>query len=230
MSVHSNGRGGQGLNLILFGPPGSGKGTQAEFLRNRYKIPQVATGELMRKEAAAGSNLGDTLKSFMDRGDLVPDDVTIEIFRRRLQEPDSSRGFLLDGFPRTVPQADNLDALLESLGRRLSHVFYIRVPLDLLVQRISGRLTCSKCGHTYHPIFDPPQRAGICDLDGSPLFQRPDDSREAAMHRISVYMDQTLPVLAHYRERGCVSNIDGEGSIEEVSNRIVTIIEQGPPG
>jgi adenylate kinase len=213
---------------VLFGPPGSGKGTQSEFLRGRYRIPQIATGELMRAEARAGTELGQKMKSFMDQGRLVPDDITIEMFQKRLLQPDTDNGFLLDGFPRTVPQADNLEQLLKSMGRKLDHVIYIRVPLDLLVQRISGRLTCPTCGHTYHPIFNRPRVEGRCDLDGGELFQRDDDSPETGRARISDYMKETLPVLAFYRLQGCVSNVDGEGSIEEVSMRIVTIIEQGP--
>ncbi len=217
-----------GLGLVLFGPPGSGKGTQSEFLRERYRIPQIATGELMRAEARAGTELGRKLKSFMDQGRLVPDDITIEMFQNRLRRPDTGNGFLLDGFPRTVPQAENLEQLLTTMGRKLNHVIYIRVPLDLLVQRISGRLTCPNCGHTYHPVFNPPRVEGSCDLDGGELFQRDDDSPETGRARITDYMKETLPVLAFYRLQGCVSNVDGEGSIEEVSMRIVTIIEQGP--
>jgi adenylate kinase len=212
----------------LFGPPGSGKGTQSEFLRMRYGIPQIATGELMRAEARSGTELGQKMKSFMDQGRLVPDDITIEMFQKRLHQPDTENGFLIDGFPRTVPQADNLENLLTSMGRKLDHVIYIRVPLDLLVQRISGRLTCRTCGHTYHPTFNPPKVEGTCDLDGGDLFQRDDDSPETGRARISDYMKETLPVLAFYRQQGCVSNVDGEGGIDEVSARIVTIIEQGP--
>jgi adenylate kinase len=213
---------------LLFGPPGSGKGTQAAFLRETFSIPQVSTGDLFRAEVRARSQLGLKVKEYLERGDLVPDEITIEMLRKRLEQPDCANGVLLDGFPRTVPQAEDLELLFESLGQRLDHVLYIRVPLDLLVQRLSGRLTCTKCGHTYHPIFNPPRKEGVCDRDGAPLERRPDDDPQKARHRILVYMEETLPVLQFYRDRGCVSNIDGEGDIEEIRHRLLTAIEGAP--
>ena len=216
------------MNLTLFGPPGSGKGTQAEFLREHYQIPQVSTGDMFRAEVRANTELGHKVKEYLDRGDYVPDEITIEMLRRRLEQPDCENGVLLDGFPRTVPQAEALELLLEELGQRLDHVLYIRVPLDLLVARLSGRLTCSRCGHTYHPIFNPPKQPGVCDRDGGRLERRSDDDPEKARHRIVVYMEETLPVLEFYRERGCVSNIDGEGSIEEIRKRLLEAIEGAP--
>ena len=215
--------------LVLFGPPGSGKGTQAEFLRDRYQIPQVSTGDLFRAEAAAGTELGLKAREYMDRGDYVPDDVTIEMLRKRLSEPDTHNGVLLDGFPRTIAQAENLDELLESMGKQMDRVVYIRVPLDLLVSRLSGRLTCPKCGHTYHMELNPPRDDTLCDRDGTELVMREDDKPETARKRISVYIEQTLPVLRHYRAKGVVSNVDGEGEIEEVRDRIFQAIEQGVP-
>lgn len=216
------------MNLTLFGPPGSGKGTQAEFLREHYSIPQVSTGDMFRAEVRADTELGQKVKEYLDRGDYVPDEITIEMLRRRLEQPDCENGVLLDGFPRTVPQAEALELLFESLGQRLDHVLYVRVPLDLLVARLSGRLTCSKCGHTYHPIFNPPKQEGICDRDGGTLERRSDDDADKARHRIVVYMEETLPVLEFYRARGCVSNIDGEGSIEEIRKRLLEAIEGAP--
>jgi len=216
------------LNLTLFGPPGSGKGTQAEFLRQNFSIPQVSTGDMFRAEVRAGSELGRKVNEFLDRGDYVPDEITIEMLRRRLSQPDCEHGVLLDGFPRTVPQAEALELLFESLGQRLDHVLYIRVPLDLLVARLSGRLTCTRCGHTYHPLFNPPREAGVCDRDGGKLERRSDDDAEKARHRIVVYMEETLPVLEFYRARGCVSNIDGEGSIDEIRHRLLEAIEGAP--
>jgi adenylate kinase len=168
------------------------------------------------------------VKEYLDRGDYVPDEVTIEMLRKRLAQSDSENGVLLDGFPRTVPQAEALELLFESLGQRLDHVLYIRVPLDLLVARLSGRLTCSKCGHTYHPLFNPPRKPGICDRDGGKLERRSDDDAEKARHRIVVYMEETLPVLEFYRARGCVSNIDGEGSIDQIRKRLLEAIEGAP--
>lgn len=216
------------MNLTLFGPPGSGKGTQAEFLRQNFSIPQVSTGDMFRAEVRAGSELGRKVNEFLDRGDYVPDEITIEMLRRRLSQPDCEHGVLLDGFPRTVPQAEALELLFESLGQRLDHVLYIRVPLDLLVARLSGRLTCTRCGHTYHPLFNPPREAGVCDRDGGKLERRSDDDAEKARHRIVVYMEETLPVLEFYRARGCVSNIDGEGSIDEIRHRLLEAIEGAP--
>ena len=216
------------MNLTLFGPPGSGKGTQAEFLREHYRIPQVATGDMFRAEVRSDTELGRKVKEYLDRGDYVPDEITIEMLRKRLTQPDCENGVLLDGFPRTVPQAEALELLFESLGQRLDHVLYIRVPLDLLVARLSGRLTCSKCGHTYHPIFNPPRQAGICDRDGGKLERRSDDDADKARHRIVVYMEETLPVLEFYRARGCVSNIDGEGSIDAIRKRLLEAIEGAP--
>jgi adenylate kinase len=213
--------------VVLFGPPGSGKGTQAEFLRDRYRIPQISTGDLFRAEAAAGTELGLKAKQYMDRGDYVPDDVTIEMLRKRLSQPDTENGVLLDGFPRTIAQAEDLDQLLESMGMRMDRVVYVRVPLDLLVSRLSGRLTCPQCGHTYHMELNPPQEDTLCDRDRSELVMREDDKPETARKRISVYIEQTLPVLRHYRARGVVSNVDGEGEIEEVRERIFQAIEAG---
>jgi adenylate kinase len=215
--------------LILFGPPGSGKGTQSEFLRDHFKIPQVATGDLFRRETRAGTELGHKAKEYMDRGDYVPDDLTIEMLRKRLAEPDCQAGCLLDGFPRTLPQAEDLDELLGSMGKRMDRVVYIRVPLDLLVSRLSGRLTCPTCGHTYHMEMAPPKDDTLCDQDQTELVMREDDSPETARKRISVYIEQTLPVLRHYRTQDVVSNVDGEGEIHEVRDRILIAIEQGLP-
>jgi adenylate kinase len=216
------------LNLLLFGPPGSGKGTQAEFLREHFGIPQVSTGDLFRAAVREESDLGREVGQYLDRGDLVPDGITIEMLRRRLLEPDCTNGVLLDGFPRTVPQAEELELLFESLGARLDHVLYIRVPLDLLVERLSGRITCTRCGHTYHPKFNPPRVPNVCDRDGGPLEQRSDDGSEKARHRILVYMEETLPVLQFYRDRGCVSNIEGEGEIQAIRQRLLAAIEGAP--
>ncbi len=212
---------------MLFGPPGSGKGTQAGFLRDHLKIPQVATGDLMRTEIKSGSELGKVLKEVMDRGGLVPDDITLEILHKRIAQPDCANGILLDGFPRTTTQAEDLDELLASLGQKLDHVIYIRVPLDLLVSRLSGRLTCPTCGRTYHMEMHAPREDTLCDIDRARLVQRDDDSPATARHRISEYIEKTLPVLIHYRAKGCVSNVDGEGEIDEIRKRILMVLEGG---
>lgn len=211
--------------LTLFGPPGSGKGTQAAFLVEHFGIPQISTGELLRNEVKAGSELGQSARKYMDRGDLVPDDLTMAIFRRRLERPDCARGALLDGFPRTVAQARELDELLRTTGRRLDHVLFIRVPEDTLVSRLAGRLTCPSCGRVYHRELAPPLEDEVCDRDRTPLVQRDDDRPETARRRIAVYMEQTVPVLEHYQEQGAVTNVDGTESIETVRRRILDAIE-----
>jgi adenylate kinase len=210
--------------LTLFGPPGSGKGTQATYLVERLGIPQISTGELLRAEAASDTELGRLAKSYMDRGDLVPDDVTVEVFRRRLSKPDVADGVLLDGFPRTAEQAAELDQGLRGLGRRMDRVVYIKVPTEELVSRLSGRLTCPRCGRTYHPVLAPPKLDRQCDRDSTLLIERDDDKAETARHRIAVYLDQTLPVLEHYRKRGVVAEVSGEGDIEDVRRRVLEAI------
>lgn len=214
------------MNLALFGPPGSGKGTQATFLVEHYRIPQISTGDLLRAEAKAGTELGLVAARYMERGELVPDEITLELFRRRLLEPDCAKGALFDGFPRTVNQAIELDRILAELGRRMDRVIYIRVSEEILVSRLSGRLTCPLDGLTYHLELNPPKVDRLCDRDGSPLVQREDDKPETARRRIAVYLEQTLPVLVHYRRQGLVSEVDGEASIEEVRRRILEAIER----
>ena len=212
------------MNLALFGPPGSGKGTQATFLVEHLAIPQVSTGDLFRAEAHAGTQVGQEALTYMDRGDLVPDDITLKIVRGRLSAPDTARGVLFDGFPRTVAQATELDEMLEGMDRRMDHVIFVQVPTEVLVDRLSGRLTCPTCGRTYHPKLAPPRNDLLCDLDGTKLIMREDDRPETARKRISVYLEQTLPVLAHYRQKHVVADIDGIGGIQEVRERILRTI------
>lgn len=213
------------MNLTLFGPPGSGKGTQAGFLTQHFGIPQVSTGDLFRGEINAGTSLGNRVREYLERGDLVPDDITLEVVKRRLQEPDTARGVLFDGFPRTVAQAAELDGMLEGMGRRMDRVIFVQVPTEMLVNRLAGRLTCPKCGRTYHPKLAPPKHDEACDVDGTGLIMREDDRPETARRRIGVYLEQTLPVLAHYRQQRVVSDVDGTGGIEEVRSRILRAID-----
>jgi adenylate kinase len=213
------------LVLTLFGPPGSGKGTQAEFLVQHFGIPQVSTGDLLRREVEGDTELGRQARIYMERGDLVPDRITLELFRRRLREPDSGPGVLLDGFPRTVGQARALDHLLAEMGKRMDRVIRILVPEEVLVERISGRLTCPVCGRTYHPRLKPPRVEGRCDYDGAALIQREDDSPATAHRRIRVYQQRTLPVLEHYRSLGVVSEVDGTGTVEQVRERVIAAAE-----
>jgi adenylate kinase len=213
------------LNLTLFGPPGSGKGTQAGSLTQHFGIPQVSTGDLFRSETSVGTPLGRKVKEYLDRGDLVPDDITMEVVRGRLEKPDTSRGVLFDGFPRTVAQAAELDGMLRSMGRRMDRVIFVQVPTEMLVNRMAGRLTCQKCGRTYHPELAPPADDMRCDVDGTELVMREDDRPETARRRIAVYLEQTLPVLSHYRQQRVVSDIDGTGGIDEVRARILRAID-----
>jgi adenylate kinase len=217
-------------DLLLYGAPGSGKGTQAEFLRERFSIPQVATGDILRAEAASGSELGRRAKEIMDRGDLVPDDVMIGIIKARLAQPDCADGFILDGFPRTIPQAEALDGVMRELGRAFDRIFYLRVDADELVARLSDRWICPKCGRTYSTRANPPAPGNRCRFDGTELTQRDDDRPEAARRRIEVYLRDTLPVLDHYRPQGLVTEIDGEGAIEEIRGRILTALDGRVPG
>lgn len=212
------------MHLTLFGPPGSGKGTQAKFLVEHYGIPQVSTGDLFRGEIEAETELGQRVRTFLDRGDLVPDEITLDLVRRRLVQQDCNKGVLFDGFPRTVAQARELDRMLRESGCKMDNVLFVRVPEETLVSRMSGRLTCPTCGRTYHPQLNPPRNDLLCDDDRTPLIQREDDRPETARRRIKVYMEQTLPVLEHYREQGVVSDIDGVGGIEEVRGRILAAV------
>lgn len=213
------------MNLTLFGPPGSGKGTQAHFLTQHYGIPQVSTGDLFRAEIKEDTDIGRKAKDYLDRGDLVPDDMTLELVQRRLLKADTWRGVLFDGFPRTVPQAEELDRMLASMGRRMKRVIFVQVPSEMLVNRLAGRLTCPKDGRTYHPQLNPPKNDMVCDVDGTALIMREDDRPETARRRIGVYLEQTLPVLSHYRQQHLVADVDGTGSIEEVRARILRAIE-----
>jgi adenylate kinase len=210
--------------LTLFGAPGSGKGTQAAYLVDKLGIPQISTGELLRAEAASGTRLGQLAREYMDRGDLVPDGVTVEVFRRRLAAPDVAHGVLLDGFPRTVPQAEELDRILQGMGKSMDKVILIKVSSEELVSRLSGRLTCPVCGRTYHPLLAPPREDTQCDRDGAALIEREDDKPETARRRIAVYLQRTLPVLEYYRRKGLVDEVSGEGEIAEVRRRIMDSI------
>jgi adenylate kinase len=207
------------LNLILLGPPGAGKGTQAAHLVEDFGLPYIATGDILRAAVKAGTELGSKAKEYMDEGDLVPDDVIVGVVGERLEEDDTRDGFVLDGFPRTIPQAEALDRRLEEMGRRLTAVLCIEVPDDVIVKRISGRRICPD-GHVYHVDFDPPQRDGVCDHDGKPLEQRPDDAPEKVKRRLEVYHEQTAPLVGYYDDRGLLHTFDGTRSQEEVRDHI----------
>jgi adenylate kinase len=203
------------VNLLLYGAPGSGKGTQANMLRAHYGIPHIATGDMLRAEIASGTELGRQAQPILAAGRYVSDDIMIGMIRNRLRQPDCEPGFIMDGFPRTVPQAEALDGLMLDLGKRFDRVIYLRVPIDDLLHRLSGRLVCPRCQRTYPP------GTLACEVDGSPLVQREDDKPEAVRPRIEIYLEKTVPVLDHYRVGGLVSEIDGRGTIEEISRQVL---------
>ena len=212
------------LNLIFLGPPGAGKGTQAQRLTQRYGIPQLSTGDILRRAVAEGTTLGKQAKALMDAGKLVPDQVVNGIVDEALARPEAQRGFLLDGYPRTVVQATALDEMLARRGRKIDYVLNIEVPTEVLVDRLSGRLSCPKDGSVYHLRANPPRRPGICDKDGTALVQRPDDKPEAVRRRLAEYADKTSLLTGYYKARGVVRNIDGVGTPDEVEGRIVSAL------
>jgi adenylate kinase len=209
------------LNLILLGPPGAGKGTQAQRLAQDFRLPYVATGEMLRDAVRAGTELGKEAEKYMNNGDLVPDDVIVGLAVERIKQPDCADGFILDGFPRTVEQAKALDEELERMGRKLTAALFIDVPDEEVVRRISGRRQCVKNEqHVYHVEFDPPKHDDVCDQDGARLIQRDDDKPETVKRRLAVYHEKTEPVIAYYDERGILRRFDGTRSPTEVHDHI----------
>ncbi len=211
-------------NLILLGPPGAGKGTQAEKISELYGIPHISTGDIFRDNLKRGTELGLRAKEYMDRGELVPDEVVIGIVRQRLSEPDCEKGFVLDGFPRTVAQADALKEMLAELGRSLDHVLNIQVPDSTVVERLTARRTCRSCGAVYHLKFNPPREEGKCDACGGELYVRDDDREETVRSRLEEYRAKTQPLIDYYRAEGLLRNIDGVASMEEVLSSIRKVL------
>ena len=210
------------MRLVLVGPPGAGKGTQAQFIAEHVGVPKISTGDIFRANVSQGTPLGLQAKEYMDRGDLVPDEVTIDMVRNRLVEDDATGGFLLDGFPRTVPQAETLDDILrETADTKLDVVLELVVDNEEVVRRLSGRRTCRSCNHIWHVDFDPPQVAGVCDLDGGELFQRDDDKPATIENRLEVYDEQTAPLIAYYANRGVLVGIDATGPVDDVTLRAI---------
>jgi len=212
------------MNIVLLGPPGAGKGTQAKMLVDRYGIPQISTGEILRDNLKAKTELGLEAKKYMDEGRLVPDEVVIGIIANRIREDDCQKGYMLDGFPRTVAQAEALDKILSDRGSGIDHVISIEVPSEELMGRLTGRRTCRKCGQGYHVIFDPPKNEGVCGKCGGELYQRDDDNEETVGNRLKVYADQTQPLINYYQDKGLVRSIEGVGLIKEIFERVVKVL------
>jgi adenylate kinase len=212
------------LNLVLLGPPGSGKGTQGERLQEDFRLPYYATGDILRAAVRDESELGKAAKEYMDRGDLVPDEVIIGVITERLDEPEAADGFILDGFPRTIPQAEALDAELEKLGRALTAAILVQVTDEEIVRRLGGRRTCAKNGHVFHVQFDPPKEPGVCDIDGSRLLVRDDDQPDVIRHRLEEYREKTEPLIDYYDSKGLLRRVDGSASPDEVGDRIRALL------
>jgi len=215
------------MYIVLLGPPGAGKGTQAQIIAKEFGLTHVSSGDLFRENLKNQTELGKLAQGYMNRGELVPDDVTIAMVKERISRSDCANGALLDGFPRTPAQADALAAMLAELGGKVHCVPYISVPAEVLIERLGGRWTCPMCGRVYHEKYNPPKTAGVCDDDGATLIQRDDDKAETVERRIRVYMEQTLPLIEYYRRQGLLVEVDGTKSIEEVSRDILAAIRKG---
>ena len=214
------------MDLILLGPPGSGKGTQAQKMVERYRIPQISTGDILRAAVKEKTPMGVEAKQYMDQGALVPDKVVVGIVRDRLKNADCSGGFILDGFPRTVPQAEALESTLQDMKRGIDYVVSIDAANEELIRRLVGRRTCRSCGAMYHLIFDPPKKEGICNKCEGELYQRDDDKEETIRARLKVYEKQTAPLIEYYRHKGFLRTVNGVGGMEEIFREIVKAIEE----
>jgi adenylate kinase len=212
------------MNLILLGPPGGGKGTQAEKLKAKYDIPQISTGDILRGEVKAGTELGRKAKEYMDGGKLVPDEVVIGMVANRLGQPDCQKGYMLDGFPRTTAQAEALDDLLTKMGQKIDHVVSIEVPDAELMKRLTARRMCRGCGASYHTMFKPPAKEGVCDACGGELYQRDDDNEATVANRLKVYAESTQPLIDYYRAKGLLRPVEGVGAIDDVFARVEAVL------
>jgi adenylate kinase len=212
------------MKLVLLGPPGAGKGTQAKKMIEQYQIPQISTGDMLRQAIKDGTTLGKEAKAYMDQGELVPDGVILNIVKERLKAADCQNGYIFDGFPRTVAQAEALDAILAGLSTRLDAVVSIDVPEEDVVKRLAGRRTCKSCGMLYHLLYNPPQKEGICGNCGGVLFQRDDDNETTIRQRLSVYMRQTAPLIDYYAQHGILKPVPGTGEPEEIFAAICKVL------
>jgi adenylate kinase len=209
-----------GARVVLLGPPGAGKGTQAKLLQDEFGACQISTGDILRKAVAEQTPLGKEAAEYINRGALVPDDVIVNLVAERLKERDCEKGFILDGFPRTIPQAQGLDRILKTMGLSLNGVLSVQVPEGIIIERLAGRRTCRSCGALSHMVFKPPKKAGVCDRCGGELYQRDDDREETIANRLRVYEKQTAPLANYYRERGLLREIDGVGEVNDIRARV----------
>jgi adenylate kinase len=216
------------VNLILLGPPGAGKGTQAQMIVERYHLPQISTGDILRAAVKEGTSLGKQAKTFMDRGQLVPDEVVIGIINERLRAPDCNAGFILDGFPRTTPQAEALQSILTKIGKSVDHVINIEVDPEELVRRLTGRRTCNNCGGMFHILFHPPQKEGVCDRCGGTLYQREDDGEETIRTRLKEYENLTAPLIQYYQNKKLLRSIRGVGGQNQIFEQIIRVLDAKP--
>ncbi|MBM4307036.1 MAG: adenylate kinase [Deltaproteobacteria bacterium] len=216
------------MNLILLGPPGAGKGTQAQMIVERYHIPQISTGDILRAAVKEGTALGKQAKAFMAKGELVPDEVVIGIIDQRLREPDCKTGFILDGFPRTTPQAEALQAILTKIGKSVDHVVNIEVDSEELIKRLTGRRTCKNCGGMFHILFHPPPKEGVCDRCGGTLYQREDDREETIRTRLKEYQKQTAPLIQYYQDKQLLRSIRGVGGQNQIFEQVIRVLNAKP--
>lgn len=213
------------MKIIMLGAPGAGKGTQAKMLADKYGIPHISTGDIFRANIKNGTELGKKAKEYMDQGKLVPDELTCNLVVDRIQQDDCSKGYILDGFPRTIPQAECLDEALKKLGDKIDYAVDVEVPDENIVNRMSGRRACVGCGATYHVVFNPPKQEGICDRCGKELILRDDDKPETVQKRLTVYHEQTQPLIDYYKKQGALASVDGTKDMQEVFEAIVAILE-----
>ena len=215
------------MNVVLFGPPGSGKGTQAQFIVEKYHIPQISTGDMLRQAVKAKSPVGVVAKSIMDAGGLVSDEIVLQLVKERVSQADCVNGFILDGFPRTIPQADSLVELLNSLEKKIDYVISLEVDNKDLVVRLSGRRTCPSCGKGYHVLYSKPEQEGVCNACGTSLVQRDDDSEATVINRLNVYEQQTSSLKSYYNSLGILFSVAGSGSIDQIQNKISALLDTG---
>jgi adenylate kinase len=214
------------MKLVFLGPPGAGKGTQSERICNDYGVVQLSTGDILRANRKSGTELGKKAQNYMDAGELVPDTLIIEMIKEELKNPNLSSGYILDGFPRTVPQAEALDILLSDLGQKLDTVLVLEVPNSELLKRLTSRRVCRTCGKTYHLIYNPPKIEGKCDVDGGELYQRDDDKEEPILNRLNVYEAQTMPLVEYYSKKNIAEKIEGVGDIKEIYSQIKKVLDK----